>query len=133
ETPPDPLWAGGPPGFPQGAIWGEEQPATAKAALRVTWGPGPADQLSDAQIRTRLRAATPPLLVPPLLTPYVDAEFDFAFVSHAPMETNCAVADVTDDRAEIWSGLKSPIVARQTIAADLGLPLDKVTVHVVQA
>ncbi|RST13244.1 xanthine dehydrogenase family protein molybdopterin-binding subunit [Streptomyces sp. WAC05950] len=109
------------------------QAITAKAALRVTWGPGPADQLSDAQIRTRLRAATPPLLVPPLLTPYVDAEFDFAFVSHAPMETNCAVADVTDDRAEIWSGLKSPIVARQTIAADLGLPLDKVTVHVVQA
>ncbi|MFE0634495.1 molybdopterin cofactor-binding domain-containing protein [Streptomyces sp. NPDC058866] len=54
-------------------------------------------------------------------------------VSHAPMETNCAVADVRDDRAEIWSGLTSPVVARQTIAADLGLPLDKVTVHVVQA
>ncbi|MFZ3468480.1 molybdopterin cofactor-binding domain-containing protein [Streptomyces sp. 4.24] len=109
------------------------QALDAKAALQVTWGPGPADQLSDAQVRTKLRAATPPLLVPPLLTPYVDAEFDFAFVSHAPMETNSAVADVREDRAEIWSGLKSPIVARETIAADLGLPLDKVTVHVVQA
>ncbi|MGW2668171.1 molybdopterin cofactor-binding domain-containing protein [Streptomyces sp. NPDC001272] len=109
------------------------QALDAKAALQVDWGPGPADQLSDEQIRARLRAATPPPLVPPLLTPYVDAEFDFAFVSHAPMETNSAVADVRDDRAEIWSGLKSPIVARQTIAAELGLPLDKVTVHVVQA
>ncbi|MFD9531698.1 molybdopterin cofactor-binding domain-containing protein [Streptomyces sp. NPDC060010] len=109
------------------------QALDAKAALRVEWGPGPADRLSDAQVRTKLRAATPPPLVPPLLTPYVDAEFDFAFVSHAPMETNSAVADVRDGRAEIWSGLKSPIVARQTIAADLGLPLDKVTVHVVQA
>ncbi|MGW6709839.1 molybdopterin cofactor-binding domain-containing protein, partial [Streptomyces sp. NPDC054956] len=109
------------------------QALDAKAALQVTWGPGPADQLSDAAVRTKLRAATPPLLVPPLLTAHVDAEFDFAFVSHAPMETNSAVADVRDDRAEIWSGLKSPIVARETIAADLGLPLDKVTVHVVQA
>ncbi|MEU9029711.1 molybdopterin cofactor-binding domain-containing protein [Streptomyces sp. NPDC048383] len=109
------------------------QAIDAKSVLQVTWGPGPADHLSDPQIRTKLRAAVPPLLVPPLLTPYVDATFDFAFVSHAPMETNSAIADVRDDRAEIWSGLKSPIVARQSIAADLGLPLDKVTVHVVQA
>ncbi|MEV8532533.1 molybdopterin cofactor-binding domain-containing protein [Streptomyces sp. NPDC051211] len=109
------------------------QALDARAALQVSWGPGPADHLSDAEIRTKLRAATPPLLVPPLLTPHVDAEFDFAFVSHAPLETNCAVADVREDRAEIWSGLKSPIVARQTIAAELGLPVDRVTVHVVQA
>ncbi|MEU6892606.1 molybdopterin cofactor-binding domain-containing protein [Streptomyces sp. NPDC046557] len=110
------------------------QALDAKAALQVTWGPGPADRLSDAQVRTKLRAVNPPSpLLPPLPTPYVDAEFDFAFVSHAPMETNSAVADVREDRAEIWSGLKSPILARETIAADLGLPLDKVTVHVVQA
>ncbi|WP_329192971.1 MULTISPECIES: xanthine dehydrogenase family protein molybdopterin-binding subunit [unclassified Streptomyces] len=109
------------------------QALDAKAALQVTWGPGPADRLSDAQVRAKLRAVNPPPLLPPLLTPYVDAEFDFAFVSHAPMETNSAVADVREDRAEIWSGLKSPIVARESIAADLGLPLDKVTVHVVQA
>ncbi|MEU3774168.1 molybdopterin cofactor-binding domain-containing protein [Streptomyces sp. NPDC032472] len=109
------------------------QALDAKAALQVAWGPGPADGLSDPEIRDRLRAAAPAPLLPPLLTPYVDAEFDFAFVSHAPMETNSAVADVREDRAEIWSGLKSPIVARQTIAAELGLPVDKVTVHVVQA
>jgi isoquinoline 1-oxidoreductase beta subunit len=46
------------------------------------------------------------------------------------METNSAVADVRADRAEIWAGLKTPIVAAQTIAAELGLPLNKVTVHV---
>ncbi len=109
------------------------QALDARAALDVGWGPGPADALSDADIRSRLRAAAPPPLLPPLLTGHVDAEFDFAFVSHAPLETNCAVADVRSDRAEIWSGLKSPIVAKQTIAAELGLPADKVTVHVVQA
>ncbi|WP_455354840.1 molybdopterin cofactor-binding domain-containing protein [Streptomyces sp. SYSU K217416] len=104
-----------------------------KNALDVAWGPGTVDSLSDDGIRARLRAATAPLVVPPLLTAHLDAEFDFAFVSHAPLETNSAVADVRADRATVWSGLKSPIVAQQTIAAALGLPVDKVTVHVVQA
>lgn len=104
-----------------------------KNALDVSWGPGTVDALSDADIRGKLKAATAPLVVPPLLTRYLDAEFDFAFVSHAPLETNSAVADVRSDRAEVWSGLKSPIVAQQTIAAALGLPVDRVTLHVVQA
>ncbi|MFI9201551.1 molybdopterin cofactor-binding domain-containing protein [Streptomyces sp. NPDC053048] len=108
------------------------QALDAKNALEVTWGPGPVDGLSDDGIRARLRAATS-LTPPPLLSRHLEAEFDFAFVSHAPLETNSAVADVRADRAEIWSGVKAPIVARQTIAAELGLPVDRVTVHVVQA
>ncbi|OEU85606.1 isoquinoline 1-oxidoreductase [Streptomyces abyssalis] len=103
-----------------------------KDALKVDWGRGTVDGLSDDGIRKKLRAATPPLVVPPVLTDHTDAEFDFAFVSHAPLESNSAVADVRGDRATIWSGLKSPIVAQQTIAAELGLPQEKVTVHVVQ-
>ncbi|WP_371664360.1 molybdopterin cofactor-binding domain-containing protein [Streptomyces sp. NBC_00280] len=109
------------------------QALDAKDALDVVWGPGSVDAFSDDEITAKLRAATAPLVVPGLLVKRVDAEFDFAFASHAPLETNSAVADVRSDRAEIWSGLKSPIVARQTIAKELGLPLDKVTVHVVQA
>lgn len=108
------------------------QALDAKDALKVTWGRGSVDGLSDEDVRKKLRAATPPLVVPPVLTEHTDAEFDFAFVSHAPLETNSAVADVRDDRATVWSGLKSPIVALQTIAAELGLPQEKVTVHVVQ-
>ena len=103
-----------------------------KEALQVTWGPGTVDGENDATIKQKLRGAALPFVVPPLLTTTVDAEFDFATVSHAPMETNSAIADVRGDRAEIWSGLKSPIVAQQTIAADLGLPQSAVTVHVTQ-
>jgi isoquinoline 1-oxidoreductase beta subunit len=62
----------------------------------------------------------------------VDAQFDFAFASHAPLETNAAIADVRADRAEIWSSLKSPIAAKQDLARILGLPVDEVTVHVTQ-
>jgi isoquinoline 1-oxidoreductase subunit beta len=42
------------------------------------------------------------------------------------------VADVRSDRAELWFASKSPIVAAQTVAATLGLPVDRVTVHVVR-
>ncbi|TWP46917.1 xanthine dehydrogenase family protein molybdopterin-binding subunit [Lentzea tibetensis] len=108
------------------------QAIAAKDALKVTWNAGTVDTLSDVDIKAELRAAALPFVVPPLLTQHVDAEFDFAFVSHAPMETNSAIADVRADRAEIWAGLKSPIVARQTIAAAIGLPESAVKVHVMQ-
>ncbi|MFG2194251.1 molybdopterin cofactor-binding domain-containing protein [Streptomyces sp. NPDC048639] len=109
------------------------QALEAKDALEVRWKKGTVDTLSDDDIREKLRAAALPFVVPPLLTKHVEAEFDFAFASHAPLETNSAVADVRSGSATIWSGLKSPIVALQTIARELGLPQDKVTVHVVQA
>lgn len=108
------------------------QALDAKEALEVTWNPGTIDGQSDEDIREQLRGAALPFVVPPLLTQHIDAEFDFAFVSHAPMESNSAIADVRADSAEIWSGLKSPIVAKQSIASELGLPENKVTVHVTQ-
>ncbi|MER6288775.1 xanthine dehydrogenase family protein molybdopterin-binding subunit [Streptomyces sviceus] len=104
-----------------------------KNALEVTWGGGTVDTLSDGDIRARLKAATPSLDLLGALVQKVDTEFDFAFASHAPLETNSAVADVRPDRAEIWSGLKSPIIAQAAIAQAVGLPVSKVTVHVMQS
>ncbi len=109
-----------------------DQALKAKAALVVSWNPGPVAALSDADIRAQLRSAQPPFLVPPLLTLTLDAEFDFAFVSHAPMEVLTAVADVRADRAELWFSAQSPIVAQAAVAAELGLPQSAVTVHVVR-
>ncbi len=60
----------------------------------------------------------------------IDADFTFYFRSNSPLETNCAIADVRADSAEIWSPLKSPIVAQGHIADLLNLPVDAVTVHV---
>jgi isoquinoline 1-oxidoreductase beta subunit len=104
----------------------------ARDALKVTWDNGTIGTVSDADIRKKLQAAALPFLVPGLLVQHVDAQFDFAFASHAPMETNSAIADVRGDRAEIWSSVKSPIVAKQAIGQALGLPENKVTVHVTQ-
>ncbi|GAA1713276.1 molybdopterin cofactor-binding domain-containing protein [Nonomuraea bangladeshensis] len=100
-------------------------------ALRVTWKPGTAAGKSDESVLRELAAAELPLgLRPP--TPTVEATFTFHFRGNSALEPNCAIADVRPGRAEIWSALKSPIVAQQAIAAKLGLPVGKVTVHVTE-
>lgn len=102
-------------------------------ALDVAWNPGVVEGLSDADILKELRAAEQPLAAPdvsPLAT-VVERDFTFYFRSNSALEPNCAIADVRADRAEIWAGLKSPITAQERIAALLGIPPDRVKVHVV--
>jgi isoquinoline 1-oxidoreductase beta subunit len=103
-------------------------------ALQVSWGPGAEDSASDATVLQELRDAELPLVVPPLplLTKAVDTRFTFHFASNSALEPNGAVADVRSDSAEIWAALKSPVVAQEQIAAELGLPVAAVTVHVVE-
>jgi isoquinoline 1-oxidoreductase beta subunit len=99
-------------------------------ALKVTWGGGTVDGQSDATVQKALQSAELPLIVPPLLTQYVEEKFTFAFASNAPLEPDNAIADVREDSAEIWSSLKVPIVAQEEIAASLGLPIGAVKIHV---
>ncbi|WP_320777122.1 molybdopterin cofactor-binding domain-containing protein [Streptomyces sp. CRN 30] len=100
-------------------------------ALRVTWRPGSAEGASDTTVRKGLKAAELPLGPPPL-TPSVEGDFTFHFRGNSALEPNCAIADVRPGRAEVWSSLKAPIVAKEAIAAKLGLPLSAVTVHVTE-
>lgn len=104
----------------------------ARDALRISWAPGPLRALSDDAIRSRLRAAVPPLGTPPGNTTQLTGEFEFAFVSHAPMEVLTAVADVRATRAEIWFSSQTPVGAQEEIASAVGLPSAAVRVHVVR-
>ena len=103
-------------------------------ALHVTWTGGTINGQSDGTVLARIKKAEIPLLVPkvPLLTKTVEGSFTFYFRSNSPLETNCAIADVRPDSAEVWASLKSPILAKQDIVGKLGLPGNKVTVHVVE-
>ncbi|MDF3144812.1 MULTISPECIES: molybdopterin cofactor-binding domain-containing protein [unclassified Streptomyces] len=101
-------------------------------ALEVTWQPGTAEDASDDSIRSELRKAELPLPALDLLTKSVDARFTFHFASNSALETNCAIADVREDSAEIWASLKTPIVAQEEIALKLGLPVTAVKVHVTE-
>ncbi|MDF2270384.1 molybdopterin-dependent oxidoreductase [Streptomyces coacervatus] len=104
----------------------------ARDALKIKWAAGPSASLSDAQIRSRLKAAVPHLGSPPRGSTQVEGEFEFAFVSHAPMEVLTAIADVRAHRAEIWFSSQTPTDARDSIASATGLPASEVTVHVLR-
>ncbi|MPY99005.1 MAG: molybdopterin-dependent oxidoreductase [Actinophytocola sp.] len=99
-------------------------------ALRVTWGPGPVDDVSDSTVTERLAQAIPPFVNLPLLSNHVDGRFEFAFVNHAPMETNAAIADVRQNSAVVWSSTKVPNSTRRQVAKAIGLSENAVTVHV---
>ena len=103
-------------------------------ALKVTWGPGTIGTKSDADILDELKGAELPLVVPavPVLAQTVDTAFTFWFAGNSALETNCAVADVRSDSAEIWGSFKTPITAQERVAQLVGLPTDKVKVHVTE-
>jgi isoquinoline 1-oxidoreductase beta subunit len=102
-------------------------------ALQVVWGPGPADGKSDASVLADLKQAELPLPPPVnLLAKTLDQRFTFHFRPGDPLETNCAIADVRPDRAEVWSSLKNPIWTQEQIALSLGLPVTSVKCHVAQ-
>jgi isoquinoline 1-oxidoreductase beta subunit len=100
-------------------------------ALQVKWAPGPVDGKSASDVAADLARNELPLT--PQLPGTTDEQlFTFHFRPGDALEPNCAVADVRDGSAEIWSSLKSPIWAQEQIATSLGIPLNKTTVHVVE-
>jgi isoquinoline 1-oxidoreductase subunit beta len=101
--------------------------------LKVAWGPGTVDGKSDADVLSDLRRAElpmPPSI--PLLAKSLEQQFTFYFRPGDALETNCAIADVSSGKAEIWSSLKSPIWAQEQLAQILGMPIGDVSVHVTE-
>jgi isoquinoline 1-oxidoreductase beta subunit len=105
----------------------------ARDALEITWRGGPVDGVSDADVRAKLAEAMHPLASPAPSAAKVDATFDYAFVNHAPMEVQCAVADVRADHAKVWMPSQTPMEAQRVIAGQLGLSTGKVAIHTVRA
>ncbi len=100
-------------------------------ALKVNWVPGPKAAESDGTVAEGLKTALKAMeLQPGPGSELIEAEYNFAFASHSPLEPNTAIADVKDDRAEIWSTLKIPIAAQKEIAKLLGMEMEQVRVHV---
>src|SRR3954451_7196365 len=100
-------------------------------AMQVKWDAGSVEGKSASDVLADLQANELPLTpAPPGES--IEEQFIFNFRPGDPLETNCAVADVRADGAEIWSSLKSPIWAKEQIATSLGLPLDKTIVHVTE-
>ncbi|MFL5283647.1 MAG: molybdopterin cofactor-binding domain-containing protein [Rhodopila sp.] len=57
-------------------------------------------------------------------------EYYLPHFAHASMEAPCAVANVTNDKAEIWAPVQSPGGTHEDVTKTLGLPPENVTVNV---
>ncbi len=102
-------------------------------AMDVEWNPGTVSGESDSTILSKLRGQELPMVVPnvPILADTIETDFAFAFRSSASLEPYAAIADVRDDRATIWAGLKVPILAQQRIADLTNLSQEQVKVNVI--
>ena len=56
----------------------------------------------------------------------IEATYEWPFQSHACMGPACAIADVKQDEAHVWSPTQKPHYGRDGVAKLLGLPEDKV-------
>ncbi|WP_299210746.1 molybdopterin cofactor-binding domain-containing protein [uncultured Tateyamaria sp.] len=60
----------------------------------------------------------------------VEAEYRAPYLAHAPLEPISAVVQVTDDRADVWTGTQIPRFVQTNVAKLTGLDADQVFVHV---
>lgn len=60
----------------------------------------------------------------------LDVSYEVPFLAHAPMEPMNCTALVTSDRCEVWAPSQWPGWARDEVATAIGMPADKVTLHV---
>ncbi|WP_299705281.1 molybdopterin cofactor-binding domain-containing protein [uncultured Tateyamaria sp.] len=60
----------------------------------------------------------------------VEAEYRAPYLAHAPLEPISAVVQVTDDRADVWTGTQIPRFVQTNVAKLTGLDTDQVFVHV---
>ncbi len=114
----------------------------AREKIRVEWSV-PADQdLDDRQLRRRLRdeadADRPGLPIrsegskaePSARAISVTADYELPLLAHATIEPMDCVADVREDRAEIWAPCQFPTAARGMLAEELGIPADRIRIRI---
>ncbi|HTQ11364.1 MAG TPA: molybdopterin cofactor-binding domain-containing protein [Fimbriimonadaceae bacterium] len=97
-------------------------------ALQATWN-NPTEDVSTQTLHDALAKAVGDHLPMPESAKVIDATFDLPYLAHATMEPLNAVADVREDRCEIWVGSQGPDSVQQSAARATGLPIDKVVVH----
>jgi isoquinoline 1-oxidoreductase beta subunit len=63
----------------------------------------------------------------------IDAEFEFPYLAHAPMEPLTAVAQLSADKCEIWAGCQFQTIDQANAAAAVGLKPEQVVIHTLVA
>jgi isoquinoline 1-oxidoreductase beta subunit len=120
-----------------------EQALAARAALKVEWGAAAASSYSSAAglesyrahardpahkaVTGRKTGEVEPALKEAARTLSLEVATDYVY--HAQMEPLTCVASVTGDSVEIWAGTQWPSRVQSDAAKLAGVPVEKVTVH----
>ncbi|MBS4032836.1 MAG: xanthine dehydrogenase family protein molybdopterin-binding subunit [Ignavibacterium sp.] len=112
-----------------------------KNAVDVQWDLGPHTNVNNESIRNSLmekietsgteveKIGNPDSVIEDTLTS-IDAVYEMPFLAHAPMEPVNCVADVKQNKAEIWAPTQNPQGLQRAIANLLGFKNEDVIVHV---
>ena len=111
-------------------------------ALVVQWGAGPNEQLSTEALRADMATqfdqgqnqasvGNPEQVIGAAAAGQsLDATYDLPYLAHAPMEPLNAIADVRDDRVEIWAGTQAQGNVVMDATRITGLSADNVVLNV---
>ncbi len=66
-------------------------------------------------------------------SPAVEAEFDFPFLAHAPMEPMTCTVQIKDGKVHIWDGSQFPTVTQMAVGAVTGVGPDNTTIETLYA
>jgi len=113
----------------------------ARQALKIEWNDGPHGTYDSVAYRTELeQAARQPGKVlrevgdvdatMAKAARKVEADYYLPHLAHATMEPPSAAARIVDGHCDVWACVQAPQATRENVAKRLGLPMDKVTVHV---
>ena len=120
----------------------EEQAIAAARGLKVMWRPSTAlPEMKELYAAMRQAPTTEKVVASGgdveaalgAAAKTLRATYEAPFQTHGSIGPSCAVADVRDGRATVWSGTQGPYPLRNTLAQLLGLSPDNVRVVWVEA
>jgi isoquinoline 1-oxidoreductase subunit beta len=116
-----------------------------REALRIVWDDSQAEMRSSETIFADYKklAETPGILAAKTgdteaafngAAKVVEAEFDFPYLAHAPMEPlNCTIEMQNDGSCEVWAGSQFQTIEQAVVATVLGLKPEQVKINTVWA
>jgi isoquinoline 1-oxidoreductase beta subunit len=117
---------------------------SARRRLRVTWAEHPTAQQSSAAFAARAATLLP---APPQAVvkttgdvasafgaakAVVESTYEYPFLAHASLEPMNCTARFADGALEIWAPTQNPQSGRQLVAETMGIPQDKIAIHLVR-